>query len=61
MTDLESRVRESITSAAEDSALVPPDAADLLARAHSARTARHRTGIASVAAVVTLMLSLVVV
>jgi hypothetical protein len=61
MTDLESRVRESITSAAEDSALVPPDAADLLARAHRARTARHRTGIAGVAAVMILVLSLVVV
>lgn len=61
MTDLESRVRESITSAAQDSAPAPPDAADLLARAHRARTARHRTVIAGFAAVCVLVLSLVVV
>jgi hypothetical protein len=61
MTDLESRVRESITSAAQDSAPAPPDAADLLARAHRARTARRRTAMAGIAAVCVLVLSLVVV
>jgi hypothetical protein len=61
MTDLESRVRESITSAAQDSAPAPPDAADLLARAHRARTARHRRVRAGFAAVCVLVLSLVVV
>ncbi|MEV0291789.1 hypothetical protein AB0H36_47350 [Kribbella sp. NPDC050820] len=61
MTDLESRVRESITSAAQDGAPAPPDAADLLARAHRARTARHRTATAGIAAVFVLVLSLIVV
>lgn len=61
MTDLERRVRESIVSAAEGSAPEPPDAADLLAQAHDARTARRRTAMAGIAAVVILMLSLVVV
>jgi len=61
MTDLESRVRESITSAAQDSAPAPPDAADLLVRAHRARTARRRTAMAGIAAVCVLVLSLVVV
>lgn len=61
MTDLESRVRESITSAAQESAPAPPDAADVLARAHRARTARHRTAMAGIVAVCVLVLSLVVV
>jgi hypothetical protein len=60
MTDLERRVRESIISAAEGSASEPPDAAHLLAQAHNARTARRRTAMAGIAAVVILMLSLVV-
>lgn len=61
MTDLERRVRASITAAAEGSAPEPPDAADLLAQAHDARAARRRTAMAGIAAVVILMLSLVIV
>lgn len=52
MTDLESQLRVTLEAVAHDHDLAGPDAEDLLARARTARTTRHRTVMAGIAAAV---------
>lgn len=55
MTDLESQLRATLEAVAHDHDIAGPDAEDLLARARTARTTRHRTVMAGIAAVLVLV------
>ncbi|WP_020385115.1 hypothetical protein [Kribbella catacumbae] len=61
MTELESRLRTTLEAVAHDRDLVGPDAEDLLARARTARTTRHRTVMAGIAAVFVLVVPVALV